>query len=89
MRGARQGDGLMSDSPANDNAETKRAPVCPNCGRKRSAEHSPFCSRRCADVDLHRWLNGAYVIAGRGAAVDEDESDAYPATRRNDPSAKN
>jgi hypothetical protein len=32
----------------------------------------PFCSRACADVDLLRWLDGRYVIAGTGADDDED-----------------
>ena len=39
------------------------------------AEHRPFCSGRCADVDLHRWLTAAYVIAGRELG-DGDETSA-------------
>ncbi|PPR23270.1 MAG: DNA gyrase inhibitor YacG [Alphaproteobacteria bacterium MarineAlpha10_Bin1] len=35
---------------------------CPLCGKPADAAHRPFCSRRCADVDLHRWLGGAYRI---------------------------
>jgi endogenous inhibitor of DNA gyrase (YacG/DUF329 family) len=35
---------------------------CPVCGKPTAAEHRPFCSRRCADVDLNRWLSGAYVV---------------------------
>ena len=35
----------------------------------------PFCSRRCADVDLQRWLRGAYVVP---SVEDEDESTAAP-----------
>jgi endogenous inhibitor of DNA gyrase (YacG/DUF329 family) len=27
-------------------------------------EFRPFCSRRCADIDLARWLKGSYAIAG-------------------------
>jgi endogenous inhibitor of DNA gyrase (YacG/DUF329 family) len=30
----------------------------------------PFCSKRCRDVDLNRWLSGAYVVAGK---EEEDE----------------
>ncbi len=48
------------------------APACPICGRPRHADFKPFCSRRCADVDLSRWLSGAYVIAGRPANENED-----------------
>jgi endogenous inhibitor of DNA gyrase (YacG/DUF329 family) len=32
------------------------------CGKPAEIDHRPFCSRRCADVDLNRWLSGHYVI---------------------------
>ena len=35
---------------------------CAICGRPVERAHRPFCSRRCADVDLSRWLRGAYAI---------------------------
>jgi uncharacterized protein len=35
---------------------------CPICGRMSVAEFHPFCSKRCADIDLHRWLAGSYAI---------------------------
>ena len=35
---------------------------CPVCGRAVEARFRPFCSRRCADVDLARWLDGSYAI---------------------------
>jgi endogenous inhibitor of DNA gyrase (YacG/DUF329 family) len=38
------------------------------------AAYSPFCSRRCADIDLGRWLKGGYVIPGRP----EDDADKGP-----------
>ena len=44
--------------------------TCPICGAPTSERLRPFCSRRCADVDLGRWLTGAYVIP-----VDPDEAD--------------
>ena len=52
-----------------DGAETpgKTAPTdkkCAICGRPRDPKYDPFCSRRCADVDLHKWLKGTYVIPG-------------------------
>lgn len=50
---------------------------CSICGAASVAEYRPFCSRRCADVDLSRWLKGAYVIAGSGSAdADEDGDDS-------------
>ncbi len=51
------------------------APVCPLCGKPQAAAYRPFCSRRCADVDLHRWLAGRYAIP---AAAEEDEEDSAP-----------
>jgi endogenous inhibitor of DNA gyrase (YacG/DUF329 family) len=33
---------------------------CPICGKPSSQAHHPFCSARCQDVDLNRWLSGAY-----------------------------
>lgn len=35
---------------------------CPICGKPEAAEYSPFCTKRCADVDLSRWLGGVYRI---------------------------
>jgi uncharacterized protein len=38
---------------------------CPICRRPSEPNYRPFCSRRCADVDLARWLRGAYAIPDR------------------------
>ena len=35
---------------------------CPICDRKSDPKFRPFCSKRCADVDLAKWLGGAYAI---------------------------
>jgi hypothetical protein len=35
---------------------------CPICGKPMAEKYRPFCSARCADLDLHRWLTGAYAI---------------------------
>ena len=37
---------------------------CPVCGKPGAAGFSPFCSKRCADIDLGRWLKGGYAIPG-------------------------
>ncbi len=37
---------------------------CPVCGAMSVKNDHPFCSRRCAGLDLGRWLNGAYSIPG-------------------------
>ena len=59
---------------ANDNEAPKRR-SCPICGRPAASRHRPFCSARCADVDLARWLTGAYVIS----TEEEPEDEASPA----------
>ncbi|WP_417206782.1 DNA gyrase inhibitor YacG [Antarctobacter sp.] len=35
---------------------------CPICARASDADYRPFCSKRCADVDLAKWLGGGYAI---------------------------
>ncbi len=45
---------------------------CPICGAPTTRDFRPFCSRRCADVDLARWLKGAYAIPTADADADED-----------------
>jgi uncharacterized protein len=44
---------------------------CPECGRSSSRENYPFCSDRCRNIDLNRWLSGSYAIP-----VTEDEAKA-------------
>lgn len=46
------------------------AKPCPICAKPAVERYRPFCSKRCADVDLNRWLSGAYAIPGR---PEEDE----------------
>jgi uncharacterized protein len=46
--------------------------TCPICG-KPTAQARPFCSSRCRDVDLNRWLKGSYVIPGRDDEADDVE----------------
>ena len=64
---------------ADDNHQPKTAPrkarVCPICGKPRSERYDPFCSKRCADVDLYRWLKGGYVIPGAETGDDKDEDE--------------
>lgn len=40
---------------------------CPICGKTPDPKYRPFCSRRCADIDLGRWLSGRYAIPGEPA----------------------
>ena len=36
--------------------------TCPECAKPTVETYRPFCSKRCADLDLGRWLNGSYAI---------------------------
>ena len=48
---------------------------CPICSKPGSDAHRPFCSSRCADIDLGRWLTEQYVLPGQpGEAGDETGS---------------
>lgn len=52
-----------------------KAAKCPICGKKRSEEFRPFCSKQCADVDLGRWLGGRYVVPGAPVGSTETNGD--------------
>ena len=49
------------------------AKPCPICGKPASEASRPFCSERCRDVDLNRWLSGSYAIPGKPDAEDDAE----------------
>jgi endogenous inhibitor of DNA gyrase (YacG/DUF329 family) len=54
---------------------------CPICGKPATEASRPFCSNRCKDIDLNRWLSGRYVIPG--PAVEDDDAER-PADRSRD-----
>ena len=47
---------------------------CPICGKPAEEKFRPFCSRRCADVDLNRWLSGVYAVPVK----EEEDEDGVP-----------
>ena len=49
---------------------------CPICRKATEPTFKPFCSKRCADIDLNRWLSGVYAVP---AKEDEDEDGERPA----------
>jgi endogenous inhibitor of DNA gyrase (YacG/DUF329 family) len=57
---------MMADTPGRR---------CPICGKPTAETVRPFCSPRCRDVDLNRWLSGRYVIPG---TPNDDEADSPP-----------
>ena len=52
-------------------------PRCPICGKPAVERFRAFCSQRCADVDLNRWLSGVYAVPGK----DDEEEDGKPAPK--------
>ena len=69
MAGARIGTGVIPILATRQCVRTSRARSAASL--RRAAR--PFCSKRCADVDLNRWLSGGYVVPGN---EDEDEDGA-------------
>lgn len=63
-RRTKTSDKLANPEPA------KRGGDCPICATPATEGFWPFCSKRCADVDLARWLGGAYAVP---VAEDDDE----------------
>jgi len=75
----------MTDDPGDpDNPEPKARVLpfarknssCPVCGQPSAKSHRPFCSERCADVDLGRWLKGGYRIPGPPADPADEMGEA-------------
>lgn len=55
---------------------------CPICEKDSDAKYRPFCSKRCADVDLAKWLGGGYAIPS------DDPEDAEEAARAMEEAAR-
>ena len=65
----------MSDIKQNKQSEPAKSaekplPKCPTCGATADAKARPFCSSRCADIDLGNWFQGKYAIPAVDAADD-------------------
>jgi endogenous inhibitor of DNA gyrase (YacG/DUF329 family) len=43
------------------------------CGKPALPEHKPFCSKRCADIDLGRWLTESYVLPAKPSAEEDEQ----------------
>ena len=52
-------------------SETPKGAACPICGKPTVPETKPFCSKRCKDVDLHRWFSGTYSTP----VLEDDDED--------------
>lgn len=62
----------MSDSI--DQQRSRPEARCPVCKTPTRARWRPFCSKRCADIDLGRWVTGSYAIATDEAPGGNDEN---------------
>jgi endogenous inhibitor of DNA gyrase (YacG/DUF329 family) len=58
--------------PMDQSTDPRPARRCPICGKPALARVRPFCSKRCADIDLNRWLSGTYAVP----VVEEDGGEA-------------
>ena len=70
----------MTDRPATPPLRAVRmAANCPICGKPGMTNYRPFCSKRCADIDLGRWLKEGYrVPTDEGPGEDEPGSGRGP-----------
>jgi uncharacterized protein len=65
----------MADCKSGEAAGIGAPAPCVICHlQPQSEKYRPFCSKRCADIDLHRWLGGVYAIPGKP----EEEEDEIP-----------
>ncbi|MEO1796187.1 MAG: DNA gyrase inhibitor YacG [Pseudomonadota bacterium] len=49
--------------------------MCPICQAEPDTKYRPFCSRRCADIDLARWMGGRYSVPGTDGEADPELQD--------------
>jgi endogenous inhibitor of DNA gyrase (YacG/DUF329 family) len=68
----------LSRAPASVTPLRPKRP-CPECGKPSARETYPFCSERCKNIDLNRWLSGSYVLPG--AEEDGSPEDGPPEDR--------
>ena len=59
--------------------------TCPICKRKHDPAYRPFCSKRCADVDLGHWLSGSYAVPSQAPDAIEAAIAALSDALRDDP----
>jgi endogenous inhibitor of DNA gyrase (YacG/DUF329 family) len=63
---------MPAKPPKDAGAGKRKRKRCPICGKPATEASKPFCSERCRDVDLNRWLSDSYRIP---AAKDDDAAD--------------
>lgn len=68
----------MPADPQTDDKQTTGA-KCPECSKPAVVKFRPFCSKRCADVDLGRWFNEEYTLPG-DSEIPDDIGEADPSS---------
>ena len=58
--------------PVSGEKSVARVKPCPICGKPPVEASRPFCSERCREVDLNRWLSGSYAIPARETDAEDD-----------------
>jgi endogenous inhibitor of DNA gyrase (YacG/DUF329 family) len=64
---------MPAKPPEDTGAGKQKARKCPICGKPATETSKPFCSERCRDVDLNRWLSGSYVIPAASSDAEDAE----------------
>jgi uncharacterized protein len=66
------------NAPSRKPPEPKTTGRCPICGKPSAPARRPFCSKRCAEIDLGRWLKGAYTVPGEPVGnIDDGTLDEF------------
>jgi uncharacterized protein len=67
------------DRPTPPLRAVRMAAKCPVCSKQvAAAEYRPFCSKRCADIDLGRWLKEGYRVETDETPMDEESGGRGP-----------
>ncbi len=65
----------VKDKPGADVVPLYRPRKCAICGKPTVRQYHPFCSKKCADIDLGRWLTGKYAIPAAEPVLDSGTED--------------
>ena len=70
---------MSARAPTPSHGKSAKRPAtrlkCPICGKPKSQDYRPFCSKHCADIDLGRWLGGRYAVPGEPVAQNEGDDE--------------
>jgi len=72
----------MADENSQNGGQLTPAPKCPICAKPRELKYRPFCSKRCQQVDLGRWLGEVYTIPVTELDDEDGEEPGAPPARR-------